>query len=635
MRIKVHNLKEIKDKREVFSNVDFEIKENSLFCITGRSGVGKTTLFFSMMGLSKTTSGEIYYGNYSFHELSDKEKEAFRQKFFGFVPQQHLLIEEFSVYQNVTIPLRFSDMSKKEKQNKVKEVLIQVGLEGYETKKVSKLSIGEKQRVAIARAIIHSPKIIFADEPTASVDRHNREKILNIFKELVNKGTTVIIITHDRYVEEQCNIIYNLETREITQNDNNGFTSLIKEISRPNKKKNNYFSGLIYSFHHFQNSKARNILLIFTILISLVLTFFIQAVNRGLLNNYSEFINETSNRTLVIIDQQNRDIDDIKNITNETLHKAGNKIEKIEEIGVSQQFIKIEFNGKTHNPLNFYNNYLQEYPETVTSLPYNNPNNVILGTEKINRNGVIIPETLAKQLTEQGDLTNIIGESITLKIPTNVELKSITFEIQGILESDGNSTNYPIFISKQRYNSLSDELKRDKIYLVDMFEEVTQEDVFSLAVEANITANNPAISLSNFLNTVNAVKMLMVFLTSAFILVTLTFTSLLSYINVVQRKSEFAIFSIFGFSKFKNAQIFLFEYFLVFLVAGLTSVLLFNFLIDPINILFEQQSNLKEVLKMNSLDYLIGLSTFLLFFAIVLIIPLYKIVTNSVYKNLQ
>lgn len=181
-------------KRTIFQNVNIEIKEEERVAIVGPSGSGKSTLLYLLSGLRKPTEGSVSFEHSVITDLQDSSKV--RMQHFGFVFQQHYLIPYLSVLQNVLIGE--SGKREKKKVDKAKSILCQLGLEKEMQKKPFQLSGGQQQRVAIARAVVKNPKIIFADEPTASLDRKNAVEVMELLRGFTKAA--LIFNTHDLHL---------------------------------------------------------------------------------------------------------------------------------------------------------------------------------------------------------------------------------------------------------------------------------------------------------------------------------------------------------------------------------------------------------------------------------------------------
>lgn len=185
-------------------DVSLEVEDGEMLAIIGKSGAGKSTLLHIIGCIDKFEKGSYIIDGTDVHSLSDNKLAKIRNEKVGIVMQDFALIDEYSVIENVMIPLNFS----KKKLGKPKELamkaLERVGLANLAKKPVSKLSGGQKQRVAIARAIVNDPSFILADEPTGALDTKTSSEIMELFTELNKSGKTVIIITHDFTVADKC-----------------------------------------------------------------------------------------------------------------------------------------------------------------------------------------------------------------------------------------------------------------------------------------------------------------------------------------------------------------------------------------------------------------------------------------------
>jgi len=175
------------------SGINLEIKPKVFYGMIGPSGSGKSSLLYILSGITKPSTGKVYYKDREWTYIDEEESSAIRLKEFGFIFQKHLLLPYINVVENVLVPV---NSKKKEVVEEAESILIQLGLEKELKKKPCELSGGQCQKVAIARALINHPKVIFADEMTASLDYEAAEKVLTLFEE-IRKETTILFVTHD------------------------------------------------------------------------------------------------------------------------------------------------------------------------------------------------------------------------------------------------------------------------------------------------------------------------------------------------------------------------------------------------------------------------------------------------------
>ena len=178
--------------------VDIEIHKGEFAVIVGPSGAGKTTLLQIMGTLDEPDAGTVQIDGTVVSRMKEKELSAFRNKNIGFVFQFHQLLPEFTALENVMIPALIAGVSSKEANDRATKILDFMGLVDRASHKPNELSGGEKQRVAVARALINDPAVILADEPSGSLDTHNKEDLHQLFFDLRDRlGQTFVIVTHD------------------------------------------------------------------------------------------------------------------------------------------------------------------------------------------------------------------------------------------------------------------------------------------------------------------------------------------------------------------------------------------------------------------------------------------------------
>ncbi len=196
----------------IFENLNLEIKQGEQVAITGRSGSGKSTLLGILATLDQASSGQLIVCGEQIQTLNEEQRALVRLKNIGFVFQSFQLLPHLTALENVMLPLRLKpDFNYSHAENKALALLKRVGLERQATQTPKVLSGGEQQRVAIARALISDPKIIFADEPTGNLDGETAKEIEQLLFELNKEiGTTLVLVTHDVQLAEQCQKHYEL-----------------------------------------------------------------------------------------------------------------------------------------------------------------------------------------------------------------------------------------------------------------------------------------------------------------------------------------------------------------------------------------------------------------------------------------
>ena len=203
----ITNLTHYYNKDLALENINLEIKSGEFIAIIGESGSGKSTLLSILSTLLKPTSGDIVYEKINYKDI--KNIDDFRKNNIGFIFQFHYLINYLSVKENINLA------NEKASKEEIFNLLKLLGIENLIDKYPNEISGGQRQRVAIARALINNPKVIFADEPTGNLDSKNSLNVFEIFKSLCEKGTTIIVATHDKELANLTNKIYEVKDGKI------------------------------------------------------------------------------------------------------------------------------------------------------------------------------------------------------------------------------------------------------------------------------------------------------------------------------------------------------------------------------------------------------------------------------------
>ena len=212
--IKANSVTKVVDTSEgslqILSPISFEVKSGESVAIIGASGSGKSTLLGLLAGLDQVTEGEIFLDGEGLHSMGEEERAVLRGNKVGFIFQSFMLVQSLTALENVMLPAEIAGLDSPKAL--AMNILEQVGLKHRAHHFPNQLSGGEQQRVAIARAFITSPKILFADEPTGNLDAKNSAKIESLlFQMNREKGTTLVLVTHDNELAEHCD-------RQLTMN---------------------------------------------------------------------------------------------------------------------------------------------------------------------------------------------------------------------------------------------------------------------------------------------------------------------------------------------------------------------------------------------------------------------------------
>lgn len=182
----------------VFENLDIDVQRGERVALTGESGAGKSTLLYLLGGLDRPSSGTIYFNHKDLSQLSDQQLAEYRNRYVGFVWQNHSLLPEFTAIENVMMPLLIRGVGAEEAEHAAHARLREVGLENRATHRAGELSGGEQQRVALARALAGDPEILLADEPTGNLDAKTGEMVMSLLEQSQHlHNLTLLYVTHN------------------------------------------------------------------------------------------------------------------------------------------------------------------------------------------------------------------------------------------------------------------------------------------------------------------------------------------------------------------------------------------------------------------------------------------------------
>ena len=219
--IQIKNLVKIYNKGKTnefcaLKGIDLSIEEGEMVAIIGKSGAGKSTLLHILAAIDSYDKGSYLVDGVSVGDLKEKQRARFRNQKIGIVMQDYALIDEYTIEENVQIPLIFGKVKGNDvRREKIMTALENVGLAELAKKPVHQLSGGQKQRVAIARALVNNPAFLLADEPTGALDSKTSGEIMDVFEKLNQGGKTVIIVTHDMEVAARCGRVIEISDGEI------------------------------------------------------------------------------------------------------------------------------------------------------------------------------------------------------------------------------------------------------------------------------------------------------------------------------------------------------------------------------------------------------------------------------------
>ncbi len=201
------------------NDISLEIKEGEFLAIMGSSGSGKSTLLHILGCMDSPTGGEYRFEDTLVSDLKPAQLDTFRKKKMGYVFQQFALMKQYTVFENVEIPLIADNVPKKKRKELVNEALEKMKILDLADKLPTQISGGQQQRVAIARALLSGGKVLLADEPTGALDKKTGTNIMNVIKELNEDGMTIIMVTHDEKIAAYADRVVRIEDGYIVLSD--------------------------------------------------------------------------------------------------------------------------------------------------------------------------------------------------------------------------------------------------------------------------------------------------------------------------------------------------------------------------------------------------------------------------------
>lgn len=234
-------------QNNVLKNVNFSIEEGEMVAIMGPSGSGKSTLLYTVSGMDKATCGDIKFNGKNITKLKSKKLAELRLNEMGFIFQQMYMMKNLTILDNIVLPAMRSNKTKQSKKEKIKhgeELMRKLGIIEIADNDINEVSGGQLQRACICRSMINNPKIIFADEPTGSLNRTSSKEVMDELIKLNREGTTIMMVTHDTKVAARCSRVLYIVDGNIQGEYKLQDTSSEKEELERERELNNWLMEL-------------------------------------------------------------------------------------------------------------------------------------------------------------------------------------------------------------------------------------------------------------------------------------------------------------------------------------------------------------------------------------------------------
>lgn len=588
---------------QALKDVNLSLDKGELVSIVGESGSGKSTLMNLLGGLDSQFSGEITIDGQNMSTFKEKDFVNYHKEKIGFVFQSFNLVSHLSVLDNVTLAMTLSNIDKKTRVARAREVLKQLGLDDQYKKKPSQLSGGQKQRVAIARALVNDPDIIIADEPTGALDSQTTDQVLDIIQDIAKTGKLVIMVTHSEKVAARSTRVVTIDDGKIIGDIRQGEIALhenLLEIQQKTKSKNlTFFAAIRLALLNMKEKLARNILIALGGSIGIMSIIVMLSLGEGVNDYLTETMNANVNplvsevRMPIVMETNNSENTDSSMMImtpagaeipagsapsgppagvtqsdpfgEEDLEKLRN-VPHVAEVNLAYSSLTIGsdnviYEGEKYAFMNF---------GTTSGMT---DSNILYGAFP-EAGEILITEGVANQMA--GTAEEAIGKEVTVDVTIDGESLEKNYVISGIYSAGQAIGAFEsVYMSTESFETLTAEnnleVEPNVIYLVSDDPDNTQsikDEVAALGYRgssADALASTFTQMLDIFTYILSGVAGISLFVSAIMILTVL-------YISVVERTQEIGVIKAIGGRKKDIRRIFVSESFLIGLFSGILGV---------------------------------------------------------------
>lgn len=588
---------------QALKDVNLSLDKGELVSIVGESGSGKSTLMNLLGGLDSQFSGEITIDGQNMSTFKEKDFVNYHKEKIGFVFQSFNLVSHLSVLDNVTLAMTLSNVDKKTRVARAREVLKQLGLDDQYKKKPSQLSGGQKQRVAIARALVNDPDIIIADEPTGALDSQTTDQVLDIIQDIAKTGKLVIMVTHSEKVAARSTRVVTIDDGKIIGDIHQGEIALHDnafELQQKSKSKNlTFFAAIRLALLNMKEKLARNILIALGGSIGIMSIIVMLSLGEGVNDYLTETMNANVNplvsevRMPIVMETNNSENTDSSMMImtpagaeipagsapsgppagvtqsdpfgEEDLEKLRN-IPHVAEVNLAYSSLTIGsdnviYEGEKYAFMNF---------GTTSGMT---DSNILYGAFP-EAGEILITEGVANQMASTAE--EAIGKEVTVDVTIDGESLEKNYVISGIYSAGQAIGAFEsVYMSAESFETLTAEnnleVEPNVVYLVSDDSENTQaikDEVAALGYRgssADALASTFTQMLDIFTYILSGVAGISLFVSAIMILTVL-------YISVVERTQEIGVIKAIGGRKKDIRRIFVSESFLIGLFSGILGV---------------------------------------------------------------
>lgn len=604
------------NKFHAIKDVNVSFKKGELVSIIGESGSGKSTLMNLIGGLDSNYSGELLVNGKDIGKLKKKELDTYRKNTVGFVFQSFNLISHLSILDNVTIAMTLSNVKKKARIKRAKEILSELGLENHINKKPNQLSGGQKQRVAIARALINDPEIIIADEPTGSLDSKTTMQVLEILKNIAEKGKLVIMVTHSEKVASCSSRVVKIADGEIVD-DNKIFklkSTYDTENISSNQKRFKFFgirgknlgiiSAVKLSLKNMKEKFARNIFLSIGGSIGIMSVILMLSLGNGVKTYFNKTMNNYVNPLVIEANMPSDEDDETINLDVTTIQKPElNKQKSFEEVDISNlsQIENVSKIEKGYTSISIGSNSLNCNGKSSNLMRLSTISSNI--TESNLQEGSLPKEgemLINKSVSDKlgGD---VVGKKVTLNILLGQKVVKTELTVSGIENAGGDLSSImkSAFLNysdlEKIYSDNKSTLKPNVIYLDTTNEKYTTQ-IKEKVKELGYLGSSQDQMTSMFNEMINIVTYVLSAIAAISLVVSAIMIVVVMYISVVERTKEIGIIKAIGARRKDIRRIFVCEAFLIGLFSGVIGVAASYLIMKGINTMSNKIFNINLVI---------------------------------------
>lgn len=561
--VRVKNLKKSyhvtrTEKQEVLKGIDVEFQHGEFVALLGESGCGKTTFLNILAGLDFDYTGSIVIKGEFIRDFSEKDLDLYRKNKVGIVFQSFNLVKQMTAFDNVMVPLTFSQLSAEERRKRAEELLGRVGLKEHMHKYPSQLSGGQKQRVAIARALANNPSILLADEPTGNLDSTAANEIMEILKEIAVDGKLVICVTHSEKVASNCTRILKMQDGLIVKDDaNKSYKTKFSEQEKPTDVKDNMEKKEIFTFakNNIKTSFKRSLLVSIALgigICSFVLMLFLGA---GLRNYVETEMNTGVNKLQINVEKYN-----LEAFTTSEVSLIGNIVDGVKETHrgsvVSDLKASYQARGGGYNTLIYLATTYDGFQMDLLGgeLPGNTSSSM----------DIIISSSMARRIMAGDDMKDVIGGTLNLSYQGYSSVQTLT--ITGIFNDDSFDSAYLSLNAMEKLNTAPYNLMYVIAEKVSYINAII-DDIES--IYTNMVTTRMDTSAEDVMGYIDLGSLMLTVVSVVSLIVSAIMIFIVMYISVIERTKEIGILRALGTRRRDIKRIFMTEAGIIGLAAGI------------------------------------------------------------------